>query len=112
MHMLRSRIEAGTQSRDQAVALEAEVKDYVRERVSLDFDARNLMQPDWRTPGSERVIHRPHPTLSPPADVSERQITVPRSEDLRAGPAHLKFQSGGYIQRAHRCDITRLRLDT
>ena len=58
MHVLGSRIEAGAQSAEQAVALEAEVKDYVRERVALDLGARDLMQVNWDTPESERVIQQ------------------------------------------------------
>jgi hypothetical protein len=58
MHVLGSRIEAGAQSAEQALALEGEVKDYVRERVSLDLGARDLMQVDWGAPESERVIQQ------------------------------------------------------
>jgi hypothetical protein len=56
MHVLGSRIEAEAQSPEQAVALEAEVKDYVRERVRLDFAGRDLMQIDWEAPESQREV--------------------------------------------------------
>lgn len=58
MHVLGSRIEAGAQSPEQAVALETEVKDYVRERVALDLGRRDLMQVNWDAPESERVIQQ------------------------------------------------------
>jgi hypothetical protein len=58
MHVLGSRIEAGAQSPEQAVSLETEVKDYVRERVSLDLQGRDLMQVNWDSPESERVIQQ------------------------------------------------------
>ncbi|HEX8430691.1 MAG TPA: Qat anti-phage system associated protein QatB [Longimicrobium sp.] len=58
MHVLGSRIEAGAATPEQAVALEAEVKDYVRERVTLDFAGRDLMRVNWDAPESERVIQQ------------------------------------------------------
>jgi hypothetical protein len=56
MHVLGSRIEAGAETPEQAALLEAEVKDYVRERVALDFAGKDLMRVNWDTPESERVI--------------------------------------------------------
>lgn len=56
MHVLGSRIEAAAQSAEQAVALEAEVKDYVRERVRLDFAERDLLEINWDAPESQREI--------------------------------------------------------
>jgi hypothetical protein len=56
MHVLGSRIEAEAQSAEQAVALEAEVKDYVRERVRLNFAGRDLLQVNWDDAASRREI--------------------------------------------------------
>jgi hypothetical protein len=56
MHVLGSRIEAKAQSAEQAVALEAEVKDYVRERVRLDFAGRDLLAVNWEDAGSRSEI--------------------------------------------------------
>ena len=58
MHVLGNRVETGAVSPADAVARELEVKDYVAERVRLDFGDADLSLVDWRGPQADVLIER------------------------------------------------------
>jgi hypothetical protein len=58
MHVLGNRVETGAVSPADAAARELEAKDYVAERVRLDFGDTDLSRVDWRGPQADSLIER------------------------------------------------------
>lgn len=53
---LGKRIEANVTSPDDAIRLEREIKEYIREEVSLQFDEMDLLEVDWESAESQQII--------------------------------------------------------
>lgn len=58
MHVLGNRVETGAVSASDAATRELEVRDYVTERVRLDFGDRDLSRVDWRGEQADAMVAR------------------------------------------------------